>query len=68
MASLSTGERSELEWRRHKPCLFLKRMHVSNRHQIFILYMILETEGTNDREEINRIIDSFRFLAHPGVY
>jgi hypothetical protein len=30
--------------------------------------MILETGGANAREEINRIIDSFRFLAHPGVY
>jgi len=35
--------------------------------QIFILYMILEKEGSNDREEINRIIDSFRFLAPSGV-
>jgi hypothetical protein len=36
-------------------------------YQIFILYMILEKEGSNDREEINRIIDSFRFLAPSGV-
>ena len=35
-------------------------------YQIFILYMILEKEGANDREEINRIIESFRFLAHSG--
>jgi hypothetical protein len=40
----------------------------SEPYQIFILYMILEKEGTNDREAINLIIDSFRFLAHPGVY
>jgi len=40
----------------------------SEPYQIFILYMILETEGANDREEINRIIESFRFLAPPGAY
>jgi hypothetical protein len=36
-------------------------------YQIFILYMILEKEGSNDREEINQIIDSFRFIANPGA-
>jgi hypothetical protein len=28
-------------------------------YQIFILYMIIEKEGFNDREDINRIIDTF---------
>jgi len=36
-------------------------------YQIFILYMVLEKEGSNDREEIRRIIDSFRYLPHSGV-
>jgi hypothetical protein len=36
-------------------------------YQIFILYMILEKEGSNDREEINKIIDSFRFIANSGA-
>ena len=36
-------------------------------YQIFILYMILEKEGSNDREEINRIVDSFRMIPTPGV-
>jgi hypothetical protein len=35
-------------------------------YQIFILYMILEKEGSNDREEIIGIIDSFRFIPHSG--
>lgn len=36
-------------------------------YQIFILYLILEKEGSNDREEVNQIIDSFRFIANPGA-
>ena len=35
-------------------------------YQIFILYMILEKEGSNDRQEIIGIIDSFRFIPHSG--
>jgi hypothetical protein len=35
-------------------------------YQIFILYMILEKEGSNDREEINGILDSFRFIPTEG--
>jgi hypothetical protein len=35
---------------------------MSLKGQLKTLY--LEKEGSNDREEINRIIDSFRFLAH----
>ena len=35
-------------------------------YQIFILYMILEKEGSNDREEIIGIIDSFRIIPHSG--
>ena len=34
----------------------------SEPYQIFILYMIVGMEAANDREEINRILDSFRFL------
>lgn len=36
-------------------------------YQIFILYMILEKEGSNDREDINGIIDSFRLVPQSGV-
>jgi hypothetical protein len=36
-------------------------------YQVFILYLILEIEGSNDREEIKQIIDSFRFTANPGA-
>lgn len=36
-------------------------------YQIFILYMILEKEGSTDREEINGIIDSFRFFVLSGA-
>lgn len=36
-------------------------------YQIFILYMILEKEGSNDREDINGIIDSFRFIANSAA-
>ncbi len=32
-------------------------------YQIFILYMILEKEGGNDRKDINRILDSFEFIS-----
>jgi hypothetical protein len=32
-------------------------------YQIFILYMILEKEGANDRQELNKILESFEF--HP---
>lgn len=36
-------------------------------YQIFILYMILGKEGSSDREDIDKIIDSFRFNAYSGV-
>ncbi len=32
-------------------------------YQLFILYMILEKEGSNDRQEMNKILESFVF--HP---
>jgi hypothetical protein len=32
-------------------------------YQIFILYMILEKEGTNDREGIKSILDSFEVMS-----
>jgi ABC-type molybdate transport system substrate-binding protein len=32
-------------------------------YQLFILYMILEKEGSNDRQDLMRILDSFQF--HP---
>ena len=32
-------------------------------YQLFILYMILEKEGANDRQELNKILESFEF--HP---
>jgi len=32
-------------------------------YQLFILYMILEKEGSNDRQELNKILESFVF--HP---
>jgi hypothetical protein len=31
-------------------------------YQIFILYMILEKEGTNDRQDLKKILDSFEFV------
>ena len=31
-------------------------------YQIFILYVILEKEGTNDREDIKKILDSFEVI------
>jgi len=36
-------------------------------YQIFILYMILEKDGSNDHEDINKMIDSFRFIANSGA-
>jgi len=35
----------------------------SEPYQIFILYMILEKEGSNDREEIWKILDSFEVIT-----
>jgi len=35
----------------------------SEPYQIFVLYMILEKEGSNDRQEMNKILESFVF--HP---
>ena len=35
----------------------------SEPYQIFILYMILEKEGSNDREEILKILDSFEVIT-----
>jgi hypothetical protein len=32
-------------------------------YQIFILYTIFEKEGTNDREDLKKILDSFEFIA-----
>ncbi len=32
-------------------------------YQIFILYMILEKEGVNDRGDLKRILDSFEFIT-----
>ncbi|MGQ9645558.1 MAG: hypothetical protein ACUVWO_03340 [Thermodesulfobacteriota bacterium] len=32
-------------------------------YQLFILYMILEKEGSNDRQEISKILDSFEFRS-----
>jgi hypothetical protein len=32
-------------------------------YQIFILYMILEKEGTDDRQGIKKILDSFEVLS-----
>jgi hypothetical protein len=31
-------------------------------YQIFILYMILEKEGANDRQDLKKILDSFEFI------
>ena len=31
-------------------------------YQIFFLYMILEKEGVNDRQDLEKILDSFEFL------
>ncbi len=35
----------------------------SEPYQIFILYMILEKEGSNDRREIGKILDSFEVVS-----
>ena len=32
-------------------------------YQIFILYMLLEKEGTNDREDLKKILDSFEVIS-----
>lgn len=32
-------------------------------YQIFILYMLLEKEGFNDRQDINKILDSFEVVS-----
>ncbi len=35
----------------------------SEPYQLFILYMILEKEGVNDREDIKKILDSFEVIS-----
>jgi hypothetical protein len=35
----------------------------SEPYQIFILYMILEKEGTNDRQDLQKILDSFEVMS-----
>jgi hypothetical protein len=32
-------------------------------YQIFIIYTILEREGTNDRQDLKKILDSFEFIT-----
>jgi hypothetical protein len=32
-------------------------------YQIFILYMLLEKEGSNDRQDMTKILDSFEFIS-----
>lgn len=32
-------------------------------YQIFVLYMILEKEGANDRQDMKKILDSFEFIS-----
>jgi hypothetical protein len=32
-------------------------------YQIFILYMLLEKEGSNDRQDMNKILDSFEVIS-----
>lgn len=32
-------------------------------YQMFILYMILEKEGSNDRQDMTKILDSFEFIS-----
>jgi hypothetical protein len=32
-------------------------------YQFFVLYMILEKEGSNDRQELNRILESFEVIS-----
>jgi len=46
----------------------VKREHVwiygfSEPFQIFIIYMILEREGSNDRQDIEKILNSFEVLS-----
>jgi hypothetical protein len=36
----------------------------SEPYQIFILYMIMEKEGSNDREDLKKILDSFEFISN----
>jgi hypothetical protein len=31
-------------------------------YQVFVLYMILEKEGVNDRQDLKKILDSFEFI------
>jgi hypothetical protein len=35
----------------------------SEPYQIFILYIILEKEGADDREDMKKVLDSFEFIA-----
>jgi len=35
----------------------------TDHYQMFILYMILEKEGANDREDMKKIFDSFEFIS-----
>jgi hypothetical protein len=35
----------------------------TDHYQMFILYMILEKEGGNDREDMKKIFDSFEFIS-----
>jgi len=32
-------------------------------YQMFILYMVLEKEGSNDRQDMTKILDSFEFIS-----
>jgi murein tripeptide amidase MpaA len=32
-------------------------------YQIFIIYTIIEREGTNDRQDLKKILDSFEFIT-----
>jgi hypothetical protein len=32
-------------------------------YQLFILYMILEKEGSNDRQDMAKILESFQFIG-----
>jgi hypothetical protein len=35
----------------------------SEPYQIFVLYMILEKEGSNDRQDMTKILESFEFIS-----
>jgi hypothetical protein len=35
----------------------------TDHYQMFILYMVLEKEGSNDREDMKKIFDSFEFIS-----